>query len=178
MAAPDQVLINFPRQLIKKTNLPTPIPYACPTPSQSQSHSTSYFTTHDHISFCPAFPAPIRTPTSQYPQPHFGYHLAVQSHFTAPVDLPGFCEFRAGTKMELHEIGTFDNHPLPTLPDHSAGMTSGGIANHGKTDGNKCNYIAAKVKVLCRWCALSTEKKVTRKNLLRHLREAHLHYPR
>ncbi|KAI6142131.1 hypothetical protein BKA82DRAFT_1002912 [Pisolithus tinctorius] len=38
--------------------------------------------------------------------------------------------------------------------------------------------IAAKVKVLCRWCALSTEKKVTRKNLLRHLREAHLHYPR
>ncbi|KAI6002664.1 hypothetical protein F5J12DRAFT_209309 [Pisolithus orientalis] len=38
--------------------------------------------------------------------------------------------------------------------------------------------IAAKVEVLCRWCALSTEKKVTRKNILRHLREAHLCCPR
>ncbi|KAI6104459.1 hypothetical protein EDD16DRAFT_1008799 [Pisolithus croceorrhizus] len=38
--------------------------------------------------------------------------------------------------------------------------------------------VAADVKVLCRWCPLSAEKKVTRHNLLRHLQEVHPCCPR
>ncbi|KAI6018791.1 hypothetical protein EDC04DRAFT_2607691 [Pisolithus marmoratus] len=34
--------------------------------------------------------------------------------------------------------------------------------------------MAGNAEVLCRWCALSAGKKITRKNILRHLREAHL----
>ncbi|KAI6038140.1 hypothetical protein EDC04DRAFT_2040259 [Pisolithus marmoratus] len=38
--------------------------------------------------------------------------------------------------------------------------------------------MAGNAEVLCRWCALSAGKKITRKNILRHLREAHLHCSR
>ncbi|KAI6142181.1 hypothetical protein BKA82DRAFT_30542 [Pisolithus tinctorius] len=58
-----------------------------------------------------------------------------------------------------------------------APVTYNNCAEHFATI-HEIKNIAAKVEVLCRWCALSTEKKVIRKNILRHLREAHLHYPR
>ncbi|KIO01793.1 hypothetical protein M404DRAFT_725718 [Pisolithus tinctorius Marx 270] len=58
-----------------------------------------------------------------------------------------------------------------------APVTYENCAEHFAT-AHKIKKMAAKVKVLCRWCALSAEKTVIRKNLLRHLREAHLHYPR
>ncbi|KAI6139236.1 hypothetical protein BKA82DRAFT_2993061 [Pisolithus tinctorius] len=203
----------------------------------------------------------------------------VQPHLMMPADLPGFHEFPARTEMELHETGTFDNrvayilsdHPLPALPDHSAGMTSGGVANHGKINGSKCSAdkvdlhvqssllpkkfpssrrepcsldhlchvegeggdvsgprtsrrlpktrlvcdrivsklcgwrddngtkcgapitydcanhfavvhgvenIARDIKIICRWCPTKKQRKVIRKNILRHLREVHLRYSR
>ncbi|KAI6142125.1 hypothetical protein BKA82DRAFT_149516 [Pisolithus tinctorius] len=179
--------------------------------------------------------------------------------------------------MELHETGTFGNraaytlsdHPLLTLPDHSAGLTSGGIANYRKLDGSKCNSIglhvqlllppkkfppllrephplnhlsriedeggdlsgprtpkrlpktrlvcdrsvskpcgwrhnngtkcgapvtydcanhfaaihgleniARDIEIICRWYPTKKPRKVIRNNILRHLREAHLRYPR
>ncbi|KAI5994224.1 hypothetical protein EDC04DRAFT_1241844 [Pisolithus marmoratus] len=43
---------------------------------------------------------------------------------------------------------------------------------------HRIKNMAADVEVLCRWCPLSEEMKLTRKNLLRHLREVHLHCPR
>ncbi|KAI6038128.1 hypothetical protein EDC04DRAFT_2039154 [Pisolithus marmoratus] len=34
------------------------------------------------------------------------------------------------------------------------------------------------VRIFCRWCSSKTQRKVLRKNLLRHLREVHMRYPR
>ncbi|KAI6137346.1 hypothetical protein F5141DRAFT_81662 [Pisolithus sp. B1] len=58
-----------------------------------------------------------------------------------------------------------------------APVTYNNCAEHFPTD-HAIKDLGANVEALCRRCPLDTEKKVSRKNILRHMREAHLHRPR
>lgn len=77
--------------------------------------------------------------------------------------------------------------------DHATSYSCGWRVDKGRKCGIPINYddcadhfaafhhikdMAWNVEVICCWCPSKPRKKVTRKNLLRHLREAHLCYPR
>lgn len=297
-----QILLSFPKQPIKQTHPQTSFPCTRRTPSQSTS--TSYFATDDHISFHPSFLVPNQIPTSQSPQEHIGCSLSLHPPLATPAALPGFHRFRGETNMELHTTGTLDNRAahigdglLPTLPGHSARisgnhathtldddtteMTSSGVDNYRNFDESKWNSwqavsvhvpslppkrspslprelhlhdhlssvedrnlsgplrhargcavaqqqtprgmrkarvvcdrnvhkpcgwqdgearkcgipityycadhfaafhglenMARDVEIVCRWCLPMEQKKIRRQNMLRHLREVHLCYPR
>ncbi|KAI5992905.1 hypothetical protein EDD15DRAFT_953231 [Pisolithus albus] len=80
-----------------------------------------------------------------------------------------------------------------TVCDHATSYSCGWRVDKGRKCGIPINYddcadhfaafhdikdMAWNVEVICCWCPSKLRKKVIRKNLLRHLREAHLCYPR
>ncbi|KAI6038142.1 hypothetical protein EDC04DRAFT_2040521 [Pisolithus marmoratus] len=137
MVTPTQFLSSSTTQLMKQAHFPTPFPYTCPVPSQSNS-------------------------ASHPPLDHLGY-LPVHPHHTMPAGLPDFHGFHAGSKVDMHTAGTINNHtahtlsgyPLLTLfnhgeqllddratytlDDHTAGMASVGVDDHGNVDKSESN---------------------------------------
>ncbi|KAI5994232.1 hypothetical protein EDC04DRAFT_2805192 [Pisolithus marmoratus] len=145
---------GFTTQSMQQTHF-TPFP-----PTSSQHNPTSYTAADNHALYYPSSQITSQMQASQFPQERIGPPFPVHSLHTEAVDLPDPREIRAGSEMAFHTTGTVDDrtahvlsdHRLPTLSDygaqgratyapndHTEGMTSGVMYDHGNFNENRHN---------------------------------------
>ncbi|KAI6095647.1 hypothetical protein F5141DRAFT_1157887 [Pisolithus sp. B1] len=143
MTGPPQLPPRFTTPLTNEICPPAPFPY--PYPAPPQPNSTSYSTSDGYTSSYHSFPTPNQHPFSWPPQEHLGNPLPVHPQYTRPVDLPGFHEFDAISKMELRASGTLDNHKAHLFRNHATYIPGGddtagsGANDYGSFDERKHN---------------------------------------